>query len=156
MEDARPQSVIRATVRAVSVAGQGATCTKPAWMGDAGGPFQCTSWTATVIGQRRGHFVRSHLVTFALMPSSDASSELLTTSLAFRHAFLNHAALPVVALAASSKTGDLVVCDGRILRRYSSAGQQLHQVALPATVRAAPARTPERLRRRTSTPRPVA
>ena len=59
----------------------------------------------------------------------------LTTSLQARHSFVNHAELPIIATAASSKTGRLLVCDGRLLHLYDGTRRVQH-VALPTTVRA--------------------
>ena len=55
--------------------------------------------------------------------AQDAHGASLTTSLAARHALINNASLPITAIAASSKTSKVLVCDGRHLRLFSSSGQ---------------------------------
>ena len=65
------------------------------------------------------------------------SPRALTTSLQARLSFINHAELPVMAAAFATKSGQLLVADGRELRLYAGT-QQVRRMPLPVTSHNAP------------------
>ena len=64
--------------------------------------------------------------------AADDDERALTTSLQARHAYINHAELPVLAAAFSTKRGELLVADHRELRLYAGT-QQIRRTPLPNT-----------------------
>ena len=67
-------------------------------------------------------------------PIDDASA---ASSLIHRTSFVNHSELPILACAASSKTGQLLVWDGRFLVIFSGA-EKIRHVSVPPAVRLPP------------------
>ena len=63
----------------------------------------------------------------------DDDDNNICTSLVHRSSCINHAELPITASAASSRTGQLLICDGRYIRLFSGT-EQVRQVPLPLMV----------------------